>query len=39
MATAYQFADARLSNLDGFEVEIDEAHERAFIILNHPASP
>jgi hypothetical protein len=29
MATAYQFADTRLSKLDGFEVEIDEAHERA----------
>ena len=36
MATAYQFADPCLSNLDGFEVEIDEAHERADIILSRP---
>jgi 2-oxoglutaroyl-CoA hydrolase len=36
MATVYQFADPRLSKLDGFEVEIDESHERADIILNRP---
>jgi 2-oxoglutaroyl-CoA hydrolase len=36
MATAYQFADPRLSKLDGFQVEIDEAHERADIVLNRP---
>ena len=36
MAAAYQFADACLSKLDGFQVEIDEAHERADIILNRP---
>jgi 2-oxoglutaroyl-CoA hydrolase len=36
MATVYQFADSRLSKLDGFEVEIDESHERADIILNRP---
>ena len=36
MATAYQFADPRISKLDGFEVEIDEAHERADVILNRP---
>src|SRR5580704_7122448 len=34
--TAYSFADPRLSTLDGFQVEIDEAHERADIILNRP---
>jgi 2-oxoglutaroyl-CoA hydrolase len=36
MATAYQFTDARLAKLDGFHVEIDEAHERADIILDRP---
>jgi 2-oxoglutaroyl-CoA hydrolase len=36
MATVYQFADSRLSKLDGFEVQIDESHERADIILNRP---
>jgi 2-oxoglutaroyl-CoA hydrolase len=36
MSSAYVFADARLGKLDGFEVEIDEAHERADIILNQP---
>jgi 2-oxoglutaroyl-CoA hydrolase len=36
MTSAYVFADARLGKLDGFEVEIDEADERADIILNRP---
>ncbi len=36
MASAYTFADPRLASLDGFQVEIDEAHERADIILNRP---
>ncbi len=36
MATAYHFADPRLAKLDGFHVEIDEAHERADIILDRP---
>jgi len=36
MSSAYSFADARLSKLDGFQVEIDEARERADIILNRP---
>lgn len=36
MATAYQFADPRLAKLDGFHVEIDEAQERADIILDRP---
>ena len=36
MASAYTFADPRLAKLDGFQVEIDEAHERADIILNRP---
>ena len=36
MSSAYAFADARLAKLDGFQVEIDEAHERADIILNRP---
>src|SRR6201992_3179438 len=34
--TAYEFEDSRLAKLDGFEVEINEAHERADIILNRP---
>ncbi len=36
MAVAYTFADPRLAKLDGFSVEIDEARERADIILNRP---
>src|ERR1700719_3476228 len=36
MASAYTFTDPRLAKLDGFQVEIDEAHERADIILNRP---
>jgi 2-oxoglutaroyl-CoA hydrolase len=36
MASAYTFADPRLAKLDGFLVEIDEARERADIILNRP---
>ena len=36
MASTYTFADPRLAKLDGFQVEIDEAHERADIILNRP---
>src|ERR1700733_3391854 len=36
MASPYIFADPRLAELDGFQVEIDEAHERADIILNRP---
>jgi 2-oxoglutaroyl-CoA hydrolase len=35
MAT-YEFVDPRLSKLDGFQVEIDQAHERADIILHRP---
>ncbi len=34
--TAYEFADNRLAKLDGFQVEINEAHERADIVLNRP---
>ena len=34
--TAYEFVDHRLAKLDGFQVEIDTAHERADIILNRP---
>lgn len=36
MASSYTFADPRLAKLDGFQVEIDEARERADIILNRP---
>jgi 2-oxoglutaroyl-CoA hydrolase len=36
MPTAFNFADPRLAKLDGFQVEIDEARERADIILNRP---
>ena len=36
MSSPYIFADPRLGKLDGFQVEIDEAHERADIVLNRP---
>src|ERR1700720_4507020 len=36
MPAPYGFEDRRLAKLDGFQVEIDEAHERADIILNRP---
>ena len=36
MASPCIFADPRLGKLDGFQVEIDEEHERADIILNRP---
>src|SRR3954469_17297460 len=36
MPSPYTFADPRLAKLDGFKVEIDEAHERADIILGRP---
>lgn len=36
MAKSYQFTDPRLSKLDGFRVEHDEAHERADIVLERP---
>ena len=36
MPAPYSFEDQRLAKLDGFQVEIDEAHERADIILNRP---
>jgi 2-oxoglutaroyl-CoA hydrolase len=36
MPVAYSFEDRRLAKLDGFEVELDETHERADIILNRP---
>jgi 2-oxoglutaroyl-CoA hydrolase len=36
MPTPYNFADPRLAKLDGFIVEIDEAHERADIVLGRP---
>jgi 2-oxoglutaroyl-CoA hydrolase len=36
MASPYSFNDPRLAKLDGFLVEIDEARERADIILNRP---
>ena len=36
MAAAYSFTDPRLAKLDGFQVEMDEARERADIILNRP---
>lgn len=34
MPTAYSFKDHRLASLDGFRVEIDEARERADIVLD-----
>lgn len=36
MPSPYKFIDQRLAKLDGFTVEIDEAHERADIILGRP---
>jgi 2-oxoglutaroyl-CoA hydrolase len=36
MPSHYTFADLRLADLDGFRVEIDEAAERADIILDRP---
>jgi 2-oxoglutaroyl-CoA hydrolase len=36
MSVSYAFIDPRLAKLDGFRVEIDEAHERADIILDRP---
>src|SRR6202167_5676505 len=36
MSSPYTFADPRLNKLDGFQVEIDEARERADVILNRP---
>src|SRR5262249_34448642 len=34
--TPYAFTDARLAKLDGFRVEIDEARERADVVLDRP---
>src|SRR5207302_1674869 len=36
MPSLFSFSDRRLAKLDGFQVEIDEAHERADIILDRP---
>src|SRR5271163_3300055 len=36
MSAPCSFEDHRLAKLDGFQVEIDEAHERADIVLNRP---
>ena len=36
MTAPMSFADARLAALDGFRVELDEAHERADVILDRP---
>jgi len=36
MSPPVVFADPRLDKLDGFQVEIDETHERADIILDRP---
>jgi 2-oxoglutaroyl-CoA hydrolase len=36
MPSPYSFVDPRLGKLDGFQVEIDEARERADIVLNRP---
>src|SRR6202158_5579086 len=36
MPSTFNFSDSRLAKLDGFQVEIDEAHERADILLNRP---
>src|SRR6266446_6797546 len=36
MPSTFNFSDSRLAKLDGFQVEIDEAHERADIVLDRP---
>ena len=36
MSSAAVFEDSRLDSLDGFRVEIDEARERADVILDRP---
>jgi 2-oxoglutaroyl-CoA hydrolase len=36
MPTPYKSTDPRLATLDGFQVEIDEGHERADVILGRP---
>ncbi|MGH6711361.1 MAG: enoyl-CoA hydratase/isomerase family protein, partial [Bradyrhizobium sp.] len=36
MASPYTFTDRRLEKLDGFSIEIDEAKQRADIILHRP---
>ena len=36
MPSRYTFTDPRLVNLDGFQVLLDESHERGDIILNRP---
>lgn len=36
MLSPYVFNDPRIAKLDGFKVEIDEAHERADIVLGRP---
>ena len=36
MPSPYTFADSRLARLDGFQVELDEARERADIVLDRP---
>ena len=36
MPSSCTFTDPRLGKLDGFQVEIDEAHERADIVLDRP---
>src|SRR3978361_1918573 len=36
MPAPYAFVDPRLAKLDGFHVEIDEARERADVILDRP---
>ncbi len=36
MASEMKFTDPRLASLDGFRVEIDEARERADVILDRP---
>ena len=36
MPSPFNFTDPRLNKLDGFIVEIDEAHERADIVLGRP---
>ena len=36
MPSRYTFTDPRLVKLDGFQVQLDESHERGDIILNRP---
>ena len=39
MPSRYTFTHPRLVKLDGFQVQLDESHERGDIILNRTSDP